>query len=106
MTRGAAVIPVFFFRIGKTGAHVARIGAPLEMEGQRRDALEDREALARNVERINVAVEEAIREAPEQWIWSHRRFKTQLPGVLSIYPSRRSPLRRLRHTLRRTASPS
>jgi KDO2-lipid IV(A) lauroyltransferase len=100
MSRGTAVVPVFFFRVGKTGAHVARIGAPLEMDG------EGEGSLARNVERINACVEQAIRESPEQWIWSHRRFKTQLPGVLSIYPSRRSPLRRLRHTLRRTASPS
>lgn len=97
MTRNTALVPVFFFRVGKTGTHVARIGTPLELEG---GGGESPEALIRNVERINAAVEEAIREAPEQWIWSHRRFKTQPPGVLPIYPSRRSPLRRLRHILR------
>lgn len=52
------------------------------------------------IARINAAVEEAIREAPEQWNWSHRRFKTQPAGVTPVYPSRASPLRRLRHLMR------
>lgn len=100
MTRGTAVLPVFFFRVGKTGAHVARIGTPLQME---RAAEESQAALVRNVERINAAVEDAIRENPEQWIWSHRRFKTLPPGMPSMYPPRRSMLRRMRHMLRRDA---
>ncbi|MBW1882661.1 MAG: hypothetical protein JRJ58_03990 [Deltaproteobacteria bacterium] len=97
MTRETPVVPVFFFRVGKSGEHVARIGAPLILEGAQQDP---EKALVRNVERINAAIEAAIREAPEQWIWSHRRFKTQPPGADSIYPSRGSPLRRLRHLLR------
>lgn len=99
MNRATPVIPVFFFRVGKSGAHLARIGPPLALEAAGDDP---QKALVRNVERINAAVEAAIREAPEQWIWSHRRFKTQPPGVEPIYPSRRSPFRRLRHFLRRS----
>ena len=98
MTRGTPLVPVFFFRVGKSGDHVARIRAPLILESAQEDP---DKALVRNVERINATIEAAIREAPEQWIWSHRRFKTQPPGVQPIYPSRRSPLRVLRHRLRR-----
>ena len=98
MTRETPLIPVFFFRVGKSGDHVAKIGAPLMLESARDNP---EKALVRNVERINATIEAAIREAPEQWIWSHRRFKTQPPGEQPIYPPRSSPLRRLRHRLRR-----
>ncbi len=102
MTRETPIVPVFFFRVGKSGEHVARIGSPLILEGAQEDA---EKALLRNVERINATIEAAIREAPEQWIWSHRRFKTQPPGRDSVYPSRRSLLRGLRHSLRSLRSP-
>lgn len=96
MSRGTAVVPVFFFRKGVSGTHTARIGPPLKMEQGETDAV-----LKRNVDHINAAVEGAIREAPEQWIWSHRRFKTQPKGAQPVYPRRRSALRSLRHALRR-----
>jgi len=85
MAREIPVLPVFFFRLGKSGEHIARIGPPLILESAEDDP---EKALVRNVERINATIEAAIREAPEQWIWSHRRFKTQPPGADSIYPSR------------------
>ncbi|MCP4284572.1 MAG: lipid A biosynthesis acyltransferase, partial [Gammaproteobacteria bacterium] len=28
-----------------------------------------------DTERINQAIEQAVREAPEQYLWMHRRFK-------------------------------
>lgn len=38
----------------------------------------DREqGIARLTQRITSTLEEAIREAPEQWLWIHRRWKTQ-----------------------------
>ncbi|MDP6980635.1 MAG: lysophospholipid acyltransferase family protein [Myxococcota bacterium] len=97
MTRDAPVVPVFFFREGTSGNHTARIGAPIEVEpeGEAPD-----KALAVNVERMNAAIEAAIRQAPEQWIWTHRRFKTRPRGAASIYPPRRGLLRRFRHALR------
>ncbi len=99
MTRDVPVVPVFFFREGKSGNHTARIGPPIELEPEGQNP---EKALAINVERMNAAIEGAIREVPEQWIWTHRRFKTQPRGAESIYPPRRGVLRRLRHVLRGT----
>jgi Kdo2-lipid IVA lauroyltransferase/acyltransferase len=32
------------------------------------------------ITRINTAVEKAVREYPEQWLWVHKRWKTRPPG--------------------------
>jgi Kdo2-lipid IVA lauroyltransferase/acyltransferase len=37
--------------------------------------------------RINAVIEQAVREAPEQYLWSHRRFKRR-PGLPDPYPPR------------------
>ncbi len=43
------------------------------------------ETLAQGVERMNRFIEERVREAPEQYLWTHRRFKTRPPGLPSVY---------------------
>jgi len=97
MVRGVPVVPVFFHRIGTTGTHIAKIGEPLliEAEGQDPD-----KALVTNVERMNAVIEAAIRESPSQWIWTHRRFKTQPADAPPLYPARRGVLRAIRRVLR------
>jgi KDO2-lipid IV(A) lauroyltransferase len=35
--------------------------------------------------RMNAWIEQAVREAPEQYLWSHRRFKTRPPGEAPFY---------------------
>lgn len=97
MSRDTPVVPVFFYREGTSGRHVARIGAPLELEPEG-DAPE--RALATNVARMNAVIEAAIREAPSQWIWIHRRFKTRPPGAVRVYAPRRGVLRSVRRALR------
>lgn len=39
--------------------------------------------------RINSVIEHAVRRAPEQYLWLHRRFKTRPPGEAALYPARR-----------------
>ena len=34
------------------------------------------------ITRINAAVEKAVREYPEQWLWGHKRWKTRPPGEI------------------------
>lgn len=35
--------------------------------------------------RMNAFIEERVREAPEQYFWTHKRFKTRPPGEPSLY---------------------
>lgn len=93
MNRGVPVLPVFVFRDGKSSRHVVRVFPPLEIETDEGEP--DSEAvLVRNVSRMNSAIEQAIRMAPDHWLWSHRRFKTRPEGHSSVYPRRRRLRRR------------
>ncbi|MCG5513386.1 LpxL/LpxP family Kdo(2)-lipid IV(A) lauroyl/palmitoleoyl acyltransferase [Ectothiorhodospira shaposhnikovii] len=64
---GAPVIPFFGYRLpGRQGYRLV-IGEPLEdFPG---------EDPAQDARRINAVIEAAIRVAPEQYFWTHRRFK-------------------------------
>ncbi len=85
---GAPVVPVFLFRQGNSARHVARFFPPIELVPGKEPA-----AIAENTARMNAAIEAAIRLAPEQWIWAHRRFRVQPAGTPRVYPrSRRSPI--------------
>jgi len=91
MNRGLPVLPVFVFRQGRSARHVVRVFPPLELE----PAGDDPEAaLARNVARMNAAIERAVELAPDHWLWPHRRFKTRPEGAPCLYPRR--PSRRSR----------
>jgi KDO2-lipid IV(A) lauroyltransferase len=103
MRGGYPVIPAFAHRIGATGRHRIRFEPPLLIEAGKEA---DPGALARNVARMNAAIERAVRASPEQWLWLHRRWRTRpaASGAESsapIYPSRRGLIRRIRHWLRR-----
>jgi Kdo2-lipid IVA lauroyltransferase/acyltransferase len=39
--------------------------------------------------RMNAFIEQAVLKRPEQYLWSHRRFKTRPPGTPSLYPNKR-----------------
>jgi KDO2-lipid IV(A) lauroyltransferase len=76
MTTGAPVLPAFLHRDRDDPArHVARVHAPLELAPG-----EDDEALLENARRMTRAIEAEVRVAPEQWVWAHRRWRTQPPG--------------------------
>lgn len=74
---GAAVIPFFHRRLPDGQGYALRLGAPLEnFPGT--DVLSD-------TARVNACIEQMVREAPEQYLWVHKRFKTRPPGQPAIY---------------------
>lgn len=68
---GAAVLPVAGWRTSD-GRYRVRIDPPLA-EFPSGDALAD-------ATRLNAVIESQVREAPDQYYWLHRRFKTE-PGL-------------------------
>jgi KDO2-lipid IV(A) lauroyltransferase len=68
---GCAVVPFFHRREGRR--YVLRVGTPLaDFPGP--DAAADGA-------RVNAAIEAMVREAPDQYLWIHRRFKRQPDGT-------------------------
>ena len=101
MRHGFAVVPVLCFREGSSARHVVRVYPQVEIEESGDDP---GAAMLRNAERMNAALESAVREAPELWLWGHRRWKTRPKGAPPLYPPRSRIRRRLRRRLRRAAS--
>ncbi|MGN6313025.1 MAG: LpxL/LpxP family Kdo(2)-lipid IV(A) lauroyl/palmitoleoyl acyltransferase [Rhodanobacteraceae bacterium] len=73
---GAAVIP-FFHRREPDGGYALRLEAPLE-DFPTADVIAD-------TTRINALIERMVREAPAQYLWAHKRFKTRPPGLPPVY---------------------
>ena len=74
---GAVVIPFFHRRLPDGQGYALRLGAPLE-DFPGTDALDD-------TARINTCIEQMVREAPEQYLWVHKRFKTRPSGSSPVY---------------------
>jgi KDO2-lipid IV(A) lauroyltransferase len=74
---GALVMPFFHRRLPDGKGYVLTLGAPLEnFPGP--NVLDD-------TARINACIEQMVREAPEQYLWVHQRFKTRPPGLPPVY---------------------
>jgi Kdo2-lipid IVA lauroyltransferase/acyltransferase len=74
---GAVVIPFFHRRLPNNGGYVLRLGAALD-NFPSTDALSD-------TARVNGCIEQMVREAPEQYLWAHKRFKSRPEGQPTIY---------------------
>jgi Kdo2-lipid IVA lauroyltransferase/acyltransferase len=72
---GAAVIPGFATWNEGERRYILRFYPEIEITG---DAVAD-------TRRIQSAVEAAIRETPDQWLWIHRRWKTRPEGDANLY---------------------
>ncbi len=73
----AAVVPYFPKRLAKGSGYRITIQPPLT-DFPSGDLVAD-------TQRLNRLLETAIIDAPEQYLWVHRRFKSQLPGQKSFY---------------------
>ncbi len=73
---GAAVVPFFHHRDGH-GRYVMRIGTALE-NFPTDDVIADTTA-------VNGLIEQMVREAPDEYLWIHKRFKTRPEGESSLY---------------------
>jgi KDO2-lipid IV(A) lauroyltransferase len=73
---GAAVIPGFAVWNEAERRYILRFYPAVEMTGDAED----------DTRRIQAAIEAAVREYPDQWLWIHRRWKTRPPRELSLYP--------------------
>ncbi len=72
--RAKALIFPIFLRREKDGKYLLRMEEPLDtmtLEGPLADRMRDAAAF------YTQAMEKQVREAPEQWFWMHRRWKTQ-----------------------------
>lgn len=74
---GAVVIPFFHRRLPGSEGYVLRLGAPLQ-DFPGTDVRDD-------TARINGCIEQMVREAPAQYLWAHKRFKTRPPGEPPVY---------------------
>ncbi len=79
---GAPVLPVFIVRQPDGRSHVIEIFEEIE---QQRTGDRDADALV-NTARYQKAIEEMVRKYPEQWLWTHRRYRTRpVSGTRSLY---------------------
>ncbi len=74
---GAAVVPYFPRRLPGTAGYEVVILPALE-DFPSGDVTAD-------TRRVNELLEHYIRQAPEQYLWVHRRFKTRPPGSPNLY---------------------
>ena len=76
---GASIVPFYPVRL-KNGTGFKLIVLPA-LENFPSDDIEADSA------RVNKAIEDMVYNCPEQYLWSHRRFKTQADRSIDIYAS-------------------
>ena len=75
--RGIPILPAFVHRDPDGRTHRIRFHPALQLEAGTSD---DEEVLRRNVQKVTAMIEKEVRASQGQWIWTHRRWRTQ-PAV-------------------------
>lgn len=70
----ALIVPGITLRTGEPGRHILRAEPGFEVE---RSFATPEANIRATTERINRVFERWLREAPEQWLWLHKRWKVQ-----------------------------
>jgi KDO2-lipid IV(A) lauroyltransferase len=73
---GATIVPVFFRRLADDSGYLLRFHAPLHDLPSRDHALD--------TARLTAVLEDFVRECPEQYFWTHRKFKDR-PAAADVY---------------------
>jgi KDO2-lipid IV(A) lauroyltransferase len=83
---GAPVVPAFIVREPDMRSHRIEIQdeVPIQRSG---DAAAD---IEENTRRFVKVVEDMVRRYPEQFLWTHRRYRTRPRGMAPLYPPKRS----------------
>ena len=77
----AAVLPGFLLWNEERAKYVLHFGERIDL-ARTGDAESD---IVANTAAFTAAIERAVRSAPEQWLWLHRRWKTRPPGEPLVY---------------------
>jgi len=75
LASGAPIVPCFMIR--EKNRHRLVLEEPMELE----EKSDKQETIRFNTQKWSRIVESYIRRYPEQWVWMHRRWKTQVPDV-------------------------
>jgi KDO2-lipid IV(A) lauroyltransferase len=73
---GAAIVPVFYRRLPDDSGYLVRFHAPVAGVPSG-DTIQD-------ATKLSAVLESFVRECPEQYLWTHRKFKDR-PGIADAY---------------------
>ena len=74
---GAPVVPFYVARLNDKTGYVVRFSPELDNFPSDNDV--------DDATNINRAIEQQVKQTPEQYLWAHRRFKTRPIGEDSVY---------------------